>query len=129
MTNDPISDMLTRLRNANMALLDHTAMPHSKAKESIAKILKDQGYIKDYSVTTDSRPELKVTLKYKGRRGVIEGLRRVSRPGLRRYVGAGEIPRVLAGMGVAILSTSKGIMDGTRARRENTGGEVMCFVW
>lgn len=126
---DPISDLLTRLRNANHALLPAVALPHSRLKEHIARLLKREGYIADYAVEGTKIKTLKIKLKYAGRKGAIEGLRRVSSPGLRRYVGATEIPRVLGGMGVAILSTPRGVLSGTEARRLNVGGEVLCYVW
>lgn len=126
---DPISDMLTRIRNASQALLPEVQIPHSRVKESIARIMKDQGYIADYRVNGDVKKTLTVNMKYKGRRGVIEGLQRVSRPGLRRYVGAKDIPRVLGGMGIAIVSTSKGVLEGYQARKNNAGGELLCFIW
>jgi small subunit ribosomal protein S8 len=127
---DPIADMLTRIRNANQALLPDVAMPHSKMRESIAKILKREGYVSEIAV--EGKPGakmIKVKLKYQGRKGVIEGLRRVSTPGLRRYVGATEIPRVLGGMGISILSTPRGVLSGTEARKQNVGGELLCFIW
>jgi small subunit ribosomal protein S8 len=126
---DPISDMLTRIRNANRALLPTVEIPHSKVKESIASILKREGYIQDYSVDGTTRKNLKVKLKFEGRRGVIEGLRRVSTPGLRRYSASTDMPRVLGGLGIAIVSTSKGVMTGNQARKENIGGELLCYVW
>lgn len=128
---DPISDMLTRIRNANNALLPDVEVPHSKMKESIAQILKRDGYISEWSVEGAKKAvkKLKLKLKYQGRQGVITGLRRVSTPGLRRYVGAQEIPRVLGGMGVAIVSTPKGVMTGHDAQKQNLGGELLCFVW
>ncbi|MGV3773564.1 MAG: 30S ribosomal protein S8 [Verrucomicrobiales bacterium] len=126
---DPISDMLTRIRNANNALLPEVVMGHSKMKESIAAILKREGYVVDYSVEGTTIKKLKVKLKFQGRKGVIAGLRRVSTPGLRRYVGATEIPKVLGGMGGAIVSTPKGVMTGYDARKENVGGELLCFIW
>ena len=126
---DPIANMLTCVRNASQALLDEVAMPHSKIKENIARILKNEGYIAEFGVEGDAKKTLKMKLKYNGRRGVIEGLKRVSRPGLREYVSASEVPRVLGGLGVAILSTSKGVMTGQDARKENVGGEVLCHVW
>lgn len=126
--NDPISDMLTRIRNANRALLPTVDMPHSQMKESIANILKSEGYIADFAV--DGKPKtLKMRLKYQGKKSVIEGLRRVSTPGLRRYVGSREIPRVRGGLGVAVVSTSEGLMTGLQARKKNLGGELVCFVW
>jgi small subunit ribosomal protein S8 len=126
---DPISDMLTRIRNAHRALLPALEMPHSKVKESIAGILKKEGYIAEVSVEGKPMKKLKLKLKYQGKKGVIEGLRRVSSPGLRRYVGATEIPRVRGGLGTAIVSTSQGVMSGTQARKNNLGGELLCYVW
>ena len=127
--NDPISDMLTRIRNANRALLPVVAVPHSKLKESLAGILKREGYISDFSVEGQLPKALKMKLKYQGKKSVIEGLRRVSTPGLRRYVGSTDIPRVRGGLGVAVLSTSEGVMTGNQARKKNLGGELLCFVW
>lgn len=127
--NDPISDMLTRIRNANRALLPAIELPHSKMKESIAGILKREGYIAEVSVEGQLPRKLKLKLKYQGKKSVIEGLRRVSSPGLRRYVGATEIPRVRGGLGVAVVSTSEGIMTGNQARKKNIGGELLCYVW
>jgi small subunit ribosomal protein S8 len=126
---DPISDMLARVRNALRALHSSVEMPHSKMKESLAGILKREGYIADLAVDGKVKKALKLKLKYEGKRGVIAGLRRVSRPGLRRYVGATEIPRVRGGMGIAILSTSQGIMTDRQARRNKLGGELLCYVW
>jgi len=126
---DPIADMLTRIRNANQALLPEVEMPHSRIKENIARILKNEGYVNEVSVDGKTIKKLKLKLKYQGRKGVIAGLRRVSSPGLRRYVGATEIPRVLNGMGTAILSTPEGIMTGVDARKKKLGGELICYVW
>ena len=126
---DPIADMLTRIRNANQALLTDVEVSHSRLKESIAHILKREGYIVDCSVEGKGVKKIKMTLKYQGRRGVIAGLRRVSSPGLRRYVRSTEIPRVLGGMGTAIVSTPKGVMTGLDAQKQNVGGELVCFVW
>src|SRR5215831_15012791 len=126
---DPIADMLTRIRNANQALLTDVEMSHSRLKESIAQILKREGYIADCSVEGNAVKKLKLKLKFQGRRGVIAGLRRVSSPGLRRYVRSVEIPRVLGGMGTAIVSTPKGVMTGLEAQKSNLGGELVCFVW
>src|SRR5258706_8647384 len=128
--NAPIADMLTRIRNAHRALLPAVEMPHSKLKESIANILKKEGYVAEVLVEggTPTR-SIKLKLKYEGRKGVIEGLRRVSSPGLRRYVGATEIPRVRGGLGTAILSTSHGVMTGVQARKNNLGGEILCYIW
>jgi small subunit ribosomal protein S8 len=127
--NDPISDMLTRIRNANRALLPTVEMPHSRMKESLAGILRKEGYITDFAVEGKPRKVIKLKLKYLGKRSVIEGLRRISTPGLRRYVGATDIPRVLGGLGVSVLSTSEGVMTGTQARKKNLGGELICYVW
>lgn len=127
--SDPVADMLTRLRNANNALLADVEITHSKLKESIADILKREGYLADYSVEGDKLKKIKIKLKYNGRKGVIAGLKKVSKPGLRRYVGATEIPRVLNGMGISIVSTPKGVMTGNQARKENVGGELVAFVW
>lgn len=127
--NDPISDLLTRIRNASRALLPAIELPHSKMKESLVRILKQEGYVIDYTVDGAPLKSLKVKLKYQGRKGVIEGIRRVSSPGLRRYVGATEIPRVRGGLGVAVVSTSEGLMSGNQARKKNLGGELLCFVW
>jgi len=127
---DPISDMLTRIRNAQRALLTDIQLSHSRMKESIAKILKREGYIADCAVEgTTVKKTLKLKLKYQGRKSVITGLRRVSSPGLRRYVRATEIPRVLGGLGVSILSTPKGVVTGHEARKLNTGGEILCYIW
>jgi small subunit ribosomal protein S8 len=127
--SDPIADMLTRIRNAGKALLPAVELPHSRMKESVAKILKSEGYVSDVAVEGDVMKKLKIRLKYQGKKSVIEGLKRVSRPGLRRYVGSTEIPRVLSGMGVSIVSTSEGVMTGTQAKKKNLGGELLCQVW
>ncbi len=128
--SDMISDMLTRVRNAHNASLATVEMPYSKMKESIARILLREGYIADCSVAgVVAKKKLKLKLKYQGRKAVIEGLKRVSKPGLRRYTGATEIPRVLNGMGIAIVSTSKGVMTGRDANKQNLGGELLCLVW
>lgn len=126
---DPISDMLTRIRNAGAAHLPTVEMPHSRIKESMAKILKAEGYITDVAVEGDIRKKLKLRLKFNGKKNVIEGLKRVSTPGLRRYVGATEIPRVRGGLGVAMLSTSEGILTDVQARKKNLGGELLCYIW
>ena len=126
---DPIADMLTRIRNANRALLPTVEIPHSKMKESLARLLKQEGYVSEVEVEGDKIKRLKLKLKYTGRRGVIEGLRRISRPGLRNYVRSADIPRVRGGLGVAVLSTPEGVMSGHEARRKNLGGEVVCYVW
>jgi small subunit ribosomal protein S8 len=134
--NDPISDMLTRIRNALLSGHTMVAMPSSKMKQAIAKILKEEGFISAYEVVDGARPGLKILrirLKYVGerrhRRPVITGLERISRPGRRVYSGKHEIPWVLSGMGIAIMSTPKGVMTGNRARQLGVGGEVVCKVW
>src|SRR5438093_11730558 len=121
--------MLTRIRNANRALLPAVAMPHSRIKESIAAILKREGYISDFAVEGKLPKTIKMKLKYQGKKSIIEGLSRVSSPGLRRYVGATDIPRVRGGLGVAVLSTSEGVMTVNHARKKNLGGELLCYVW
>jgi small subunit ribosomal protein S8 len=126
---DPISDMLTRIRNAQRALRPTVEVPHSKIKESIATILKKEGYVVEMVVEGKLPKTIKLKLKYEGKKSVIEGLRRISRPGLRRYVGATEIPRVLGGLGVAVVSTPEGVMTGVQARKKNLGGELLCYVW
>jgi len=126
---DPIADMLTRIRNAGRALLPTVQIPHSRMKESIAGILKLEGYVADVNVEGKLPKTIKIKLKYEGKKTVIEGLKRVSTPGLRRYVGATEIPRVRGGLGVAVVSTSEGIMTGTLARKKNLGGELVCYIW
>jgi small subunit ribosomal protein S8 len=129
---DPIADMLTRLRNANTAFHDDVAMPSSKVKEALAKILVSEGYVEGYSVEQESgkpRPTLRIVLKYTpDRRRTISGLRRVSKPGLRVYTKASEVPRVLGGMGIAILSTNQGLMTDREARQRRMGGEILCHV-
>jgi len=127
--SDPISDMLTRIRNAGRALLPAVELPHSRMKESVARILKSEGYVADVAVEGNVIKKLKIRLKYQGKKNVIEGLKRVSRPGLRRYVGSTEIPRVLSGMGVSIVSTPEGVMTGAQAKKKNLGGELLCQVW
>jgi small subunit ribosomal protein S8 len=130
---DPIADMLTRMRNANTAMHDSVRMPSSKLKESLAGILEREGYIAGYTASDDpSRPGrvLEIQLKYTGDRGrVIGGLKRVSKPGLRIYARADHLPRVLGGLGVAVLSTSQGLMTDREARQRRVGGEVLCYVW
>ena len=127
---DPIADMLTRIRNANNARHDTVDVPASNMKKSIAQILLDEGYIKSFQVEDDGvQGMIHIALKYNGKEKVITGLRRVSKPGLRVYVGADELPRVLRGLGVAIVSTSKGVMTDKAARANHVGGEVLAFVW
>ena len=127
---DPIADMLTRIRNANSARHDTVDVPASNMKKSIAQIMLDEGYIKSYQIVDDgTQGVIHITLKYNGKDKVITGLRRVSKPGLRVYVGADELPRVLRGLGIAIVSTSKGVMTDKAARAAHVGGEVLAFVW
>jgi small subunit ribosomal protein S8 len=129
MVSDPIADMLARIRNAGRALLPTVEIPHSRMKESIAGILKKEGYIAEFSVEGKIQKKITLKLKYNGKKNVIEGLRRVSRPGLRTYVGSSEIPRVRGGLGVSLVSTSQGVMSGTQARKNKLGGELLCYVW
>jgi small subunit ribosomal protein S8 len=133
MMTDPIADMLTRLRNANMAFHDDVLMPSSKLKEALAGILPREGYITGFEVLDDSsRPgrQLKIVLKYTpDRKRTISGLKRVSKPGLRVYMGSESVPRVLGGMGISILSTNQGLMTDREARKRRVGGEVLCQVW
>ena len=127
---DPIADFLARVRNGARAQQPEVLIPYSKVKAEIARVLKDEGYISDYSVDTSAaHPRIKLVNKLVDRSSAIAGLRRVSRPGLRRYVGADEIPRVLGGMGLAILSTSRGILSGREARKQKVGGELLAYVW
>ncbi len=128
---DPIADMLTRIRNANSAKHDTVDVPASNMKKSIAQILLDEGYIKNVQLIDDgTQGIIRITLKYTGNKEkVITGLRRVSKPGLRVYAGAEELPRVLRGLGIAIVSTSKGVMTGKQAKAAHVGGEVLAFVW
>lgn len=130
---DPIADMLTRVRNANVAMHDEVRMPSSKQKEALAGILQSEGYIEGFEVADDpGRPGRVLTIKMKyspERKRVISGLRRVSKPGLRVYTKADGVPRVLGGLGVAVLSTSQGLMSDREARKRKVGGEILCYVW
>ena len=127
---DPIADMLTRIRNANNARHETVDIPASKLKIAIAQILLDEGYIKSFQVLEGNyQGVIRVTLKYLGKEKVITGLRRVSKPGLRMYAGADDLPKVLRGLGIAIISTSKGVMTDKDARKQHVGGEVLAFVW
>jgi small subunit ribosomal protein S8 len=128
---DPIADMLTRIRNANSAKHETVDVPASNMKKAIAEILNEEGYIKNYQVIEDDKQGvIRIALKYgPNKEKVISGLKRVSKPGLRIYAGAEELPRVLKGLGIAIISTSKGIMTDKKARKENIGGEVLAFIW
>ena len=133
MITDPISDMLTRIRNANVAMRDEVLMPSSKQKIALAEILKKEGYISDFAIgagETEAHKTLKIQMKYSDvRRRTIMGIKPVSTPGLRIYRRAADVPRVLGGLGVAVLSTSHGLMTDREARKRNVGGEVMCYVW
>ncbi|MDO4997752.1 MAG: 30S ribosomal protein S8 [Neisseria sp.] len=126
--HDPISDMLTRIRNAQRASKKAVSMPSSKLKCAIATVLKEEGYIDDFAVSADAKPVLEIQLKYYAGRPVIEQIKRVSRPGLRVYKGSDEIPSVMNGLGVAIVSTSKGVMTDRKARAAGIGGELLCVV-
>ncbi len=130
MMTDPIADMLTRIRNGNMKKHESVQVPASQLKKSLAQILLDEGYIKSFEVIEDNKQGIiNIELKYVDEERTISGLKRISKPGRRVYVRANEIPRVLGGLGTAIMSTSKGIMTGKEAARENVGGEVICYVW
>ena len=133
MNTDPIADMLTRIRNANMVSLTEVDMPSSKLKVELAKLLKSEGYVEDYAVVEkegSAFKTLKISLKYDEKsKPVISNLKRVSRPGLRNYCKAKDIPQVLGGMGIAIISTSKGLLTDRKAKKENVGGEILCYVW
>lgn len=127
---DPIADMLTRIRNANSARHETVDVPASNMKKAIAAILLEEGYIKNYQVIEDGKQGIiRIALKYVGKEKVISGIQRVSKPGLRIYKNTEELPKVLKGLGIAIVSTSKGIMTDKKARQENVGGEVLAFVW
>ena len=128
--SDPIADFLTRLRNAGAARKEEVLAPYSKIKSEIARILKNEGYITAYEIdTTGKFPRIKVTTKNHDRDSAITGLKRISKPGLRKYVGATEIPRVLGGMGISILSTPQGVISGREAKKQNVGGELLAIIW
>lgn len=128
--NDPISDMLAQIRNALLLNKESVEIPHSKIKKEVARVLKESGFIADFiEVSDDKFKKIKLILKYSRGKAVIQGLKRVSRPGRRVYVGKAELPYVLGGLGIAVLSSSHGIITGQQARRLNTGGEVLCHVW
>jgi small subunit ribosomal protein S8 len=130
MVTDPIADLLTRVRNAAMARHDSVSIPASKMKILVSKILKDEGFISDYSIIKgEPQRTIKITLKYIDKQPAFIGLERVSKPGLRVYSGKKEIPRVYGGLGIAVISTSKGLMTGQQAWKKNIGGEVLCYVW
>ncbi len=130
--SDPISDLLTRLRNANTAGHAQLQLPHSRLKSDITRVLKREGYIEDFKLQKDGKKtNIQIVLKRQGQEkgGSIVGLRRISTPGRRKYVGVREIPRVLGGMGICVLSTPRGVMTGHQAKKENIGGELLCYVW
>lgn len=127
---DPIADMLTRIRNANIARIKQIEIPASNIKKELARLLKEEGYILDYEfIEDDKQGIIRLQLKFNGKERIISGLKRISRPGLRVYVEKDQIPKVLGGLGIAILSTSKGIVTDKNARQMGIGGEVLCFVW
>ncbi len=128
-TTDPIADMLTRIRNANRERHATVDIPYSKVKKAIADILVSEGFVEGYEVIEDSHKTIRMTLKYQGKTRVLQGLKRISKPGLRIYASVEELPRVLNGLGVAIISTSKGIMTDKEARKQNVAGEVLAYIW
>ena len=127
--SDPIADMFTCIRNASQALRPDLKVPHSQLKEKIARLLQREGFLAEVTVEDAPLKNLRLKLKYQGRKGVIDHLKRISKPGLRRYVRATDIPRVLGGMGTVILTTPRGVLTGVEARQLNVGGEVVCYVW
>lgn len=130
MLTDPIADMLTRIRNAAMIKAEKVDVPASRIKLEIAKILKEEGFIRAYKILKDKKQGIiRLTLKYEDNQNAISGLKRVSKPGRRVYVGSKEIPRVMGGVGIAVLTTPKGIMNDKVCRREGVGGEILCYVW
>lgn len=130
MVSDPIADMLTRIRNANQMRYEEVEVPASKIKEEIAKILKEEGFIANYKIKKEKpQNKLLLTLKYAGKERVITGLRKISKPGLRVYAKANEMPKVLNGLGIAIVSTSKGLMTSKEAKQKSLGGEVLAYIW
>ena len=128
-TTDPIADMLTRIRNANSQRHATVDVPYSKVKKSIADILVNEGFVESLEVIEDAHKTLRITLKYRGKTKVLQGLKRISKPGLRIYANVEELPRVLNGLGIAIISTSKGIMTDKEARKQNVAGEVLAYIW
>lgn len=127
---DPIADLLARVRNAAAAQKPEMFVPYSKIKAEVVRVLRDEGYITDFALDrAEAHPRIKITNKFSDRQSAITGLKRVSRPGLRRYVGADDIPRVLGGMGIAILSTPRGVLSGREAKKQNVGGELLAYVW
>ena len=128
-SNDPIADLLTRLRNSTRVRKAELLVPYSRMKADISAILQKEGYITDFEVKSEGKPQLRIVNKFAGKTPAITGLKRVSRPGLRRYVGAEDIPRVLGGMGISIISTPRGVLSGREARRQKVGGELLAYVW
>ena len=128
-SNDPIADLLTRLRNSTRVRKAELLVPYSRMKADISAILKKEGYITDFEVKSEGKPQLRIVNKFAGKTPAITGLKRVSRPGLRRYVGAEDIPRVLGGLGISIISTPRGVLSGREARRQKVGGELLAYVW
>lgn len=129
-TTDPIADMLTRIRNANQQKHETVSIPYSNLKNELAKILKNEGFVTDFVVNEEgNKKNIVITLKYKGNERVITGLKRVSKPGLRQYAKVNEIPKVLNGLGIVVLSTSQGLMTDKEARAKNIGGEVLAYIW
>lgn len=129
-TTDPIADMLTRIRNANQQKHETASIPYSNLKNDLAKILKNEGFVTDFVVNEEgNHKNIVITLKYKGNERVITGLKRVSKPGLRQYAKVNEIPKVLNGLGIVVLSTSQGLMTDKEARAKNIGGEVLAYIW
>ena len=128
-SNDPIADLLTRLRNSTRVRKAELLVPYSRMKADISAILKKEGYITDFEVKSEGKPQLRIVNKFAGKTPAITGLKRVSRPGLRRYVGAEDIPRVLGGMGISSISTPRGVLSGREARRQKVGGELLAYVW
>lgn len=130
MMTDPIADMLTRIRNAQTARHDTVSVPASRIKADIARILKNEGFIRDYELPSEQERDIKIQLRYSGKREpVVSGIRRISKPGLRVYVKSKDMPRILGGLGVAIVSTPQGVMTASEAKRANVGGEILCYVW
>ena len=128
-SNDPIADLLTRLRNSTRVRKAELLVPYSRMKADISAILKKEGYITDFEVKSEGKPQLRIVNQFAGKTPAITGLKRFSRPGLRRYVGAEDIPRVLGGMGISIISTPRGVLSGREARRQKVGGELLAYVW
>ena len=128
--SDPIADMLTRIRNAQVARHESVVVPNSRIKAEIARVLKSEGFIRDYEMPKEAERDIKIHLRYSGKRDpVVSGLKRISKPGLRIYTKAKDMPRILGGLGVAIVSTPQGVMTAAEAKRANVGGEIICYVW